>query len=64
MHFKIENAPPTSSLEEEGSTFRAQLRAKEEEVDALQGGLLGARQDYQVLSLLLRSREIWFDNLK
>ena len=37
-----------SSLEEEGSVFRAQLRAKEEEVEALQGGLVGVRQDYQV----------------
>lgn len=36
-----------SSLEEEGSLFRAQLRAKEEEVEALQGGLVGVRQDYQ-----------------
>ena len=37
-----------ASLEEEGSLFRAQLRAKEEEVEALQGGLVGVRQDYQV----------------
>ena len=37
-----------SSLEEEGSVFRAQLRAKEEEVEALQGGLVGVRQNYQV----------------
>ena len=40
-----------ASLEEEGSLFRAQLRAKEEEVEALQGGLVGVRQDYQVRSL-------------
>ena len=40
-----------SSLEEEGSLFRAQLRAKEEEVEALQGGLVGVRQDYQARSL-------------
>jgi len=36
-----------ASLDEESSLFRAQLRAKEEEVEALQGGLVGARQDYQ-----------------
>merc|ERR1712051_697347 len=36
-----------NSLEEEGSVFRAQLRAKNEEVEVLQGGLVGVRQDYQ-----------------
>ena len=40
-----------ASLDEESSLFRAQLRAKEEEVEALQGGLVGARQDYQARSL-------------
>ena len=40
-----------ASLDEESSLFRAQLRAKEEEVEALQGGLIGARQDYQARSL-------------
>ena len=39
-----------NSLEEEGSVFRAQLRAKNEEVEVLQGGLVGVRQDYQVRS--------------
>ena len=37
-----------SNLEEEGSVFRAHLQAKDEEVEALQAGLVGVRQDYQV----------------
>ena len=37
-----------SSLEEEGAVFRAQLRAKEQEVGVLQGGLAKQREEYEV----------------